>query len=524
MKRKNLINSAMLLGLLAMVGVAGCKKGSNNPGGVVSHYISIFDVQKLYKGNDVALSVKNLDGSDQIAGIVVSDHSGHNLPEGIVVLQDRRRLSKLRGIAVNIGAAAADYVPGDSVHINVVGGVIKRVNGVLQIVNVPASAVKKIASGKTIAPNRVNANAFLDNPLVYENTLITIVKATFNPALGPGDTMAGDRIINDGTENLTMHTEAGATFAGTIPPYSGNYTGIAFALPAVNDTYVPQLRIRTADDIRVLSSTVDVPEFVISGFMSDLNGGDNNYEYIQFRAVKNIDFSVTPYSVVTTNNAGTTQPIGLPSLGWATAGQKTYKIELTSGTVNKGDFFYVGGTAKMINGSGSTSMSSSNWIKAINYSTTTSPVFYTGATAARNHAKDKFLANSGNASGIAVFRGLEVTPDAAPMDVVFIGTGGSIYQVGVAPTYGIGYKIGNTDVYDIIDPITGNPQPFYRSGTNTTAFRYTTPSDAGYFNMLGGVFDTTLNKWTKAREQITPLLTKTSTIDEIENAQSTEIK
>jgi hypothetical protein len=522
--RKYLIKPFAFVAIISLAWV-GCKK-SNNPGGMVSPYISIFDVQKLYKGADVSLSVKNLDGSDKLAGVVVSDHSGHNLPEGLLIIQDRRRLNKLRGIAVNIGPDAANYVPGDSVHINVVGGKLHRVDGILQITNVSSSAVKKIDSNRPLRVNRVNANELLANPLFYENTLITVVKATFNPGLGPNDVLAGDKTVNDGTENVTLHTEAGATFANNIPPYSGNYTGILFAIPSVNDTYIPQHRIRTANDIRVLSSTPDMPDFVISGFMSDPEEGDNNYEYVQFRALKDINFATTPYSMVTTNNAGTSTPAGYPAMGWALAGTRTYKMELKSGTVSKGDFFYVGGTTKMINGPSSTSMAGSNWIASLNYSTTTSPLFYPGATDSRTHAKDKFLANSGNASGIAVFKGLEVRKETAPMDVVFIGSGGSLYQVGVAPTYGVGFPIGNTDVYDKIDPITGNPQPYYMSGTNKANFKYATGAlvDGGAFNQLGGIFDTTLQKWVKARSQTFVDLSKTSTVTEIENAASTEIK
>ena len=71
-------------------------------------------------------------GSQKIAGVVTSDHSGNNMPAGILVLQDLGRLNMRRSIAVNIGADAAKYVPGDSVIITVAGGTLERKNGMLQ--------------------------------------------------------------------------------------------------------------------------------------------------------------------------------------------------------------------------------------------------------------------------------------------------------------------------------------------------------------------------------------------------------
>jgi hypothetical protein len=66
-------------------------------------------------------------------------------------------------------------------------------------------------------------------------------------------------------------------------------------------------------------------------------------------------------------------------------------------------------------------------------------------------------------------------------------------------------------------------QPFYHQGTNTLCFKYNT-SDAGYFNMLGGVYDTKLGRWVQARAQNNVLLSKTSEIIEIEGEGSTVIK
>ncbi len=496
--------------LLALSFLYGCNKDGNYPGATISPYIAIYDLKNIHKEADVTLTVENMFGSARITGVVVSDHSGKNLPEGLLIVQDRRRLSELRGIAIPIGAAAANYVPGDSVIIDVVGAVLKRVDGNLELTNITPANITKVSSGNAIAVNRVTTKAIVANPKKYESTLLVIVKGGFNPLPAPTDVLAGDKTLNDGFGELTLHTEATATFANDPVPVLGNFYGIIFNKP-IGDSLVPQLRMRKGSDAVLLSSTVEVSPVVISGFMSDVKGGDGNYEYVQFVATKDINFAVTPFSVVVTNNANASTPTGFPANGWATGGMRTYKFNLTTGTAAKGSFFYVGGTGKMINGSASTSMTSSNWARAYNYTTSAGEGFGT--------ATGGLLANSGNASGIAIFEGTTVTVTSKPVDVVFIGTGGSLYSAGPPA---VGYRITNNDFYDVKNPITLQDQPFYRNGENTLAFAYNT-ADLGYFNKLGGVYNTTLGRWTQARSQVNVLLTKTSPIIDIEGAGSTRV-
>jgi hypothetical protein len=485
--------------LLSIVALWGCEKG-NYPGGVISPYIAIFDVRDLYKGQDVTLTKDNLFGSTEITGVVVSNHAGKNLPAGLLVVQDARRLSQLRGIALNIGAEAANYVPGDSVIIKVDGGILKRVDGTLQITGVPASAVRKVASGISIVPNRVTSSAILANPNAYESTLAVVVKGGFNPLPAPTDKLAGDRLLNDGFGEITLHTEAGATFADSTLKFLANYYGLVFNTLNANKQLVPQLRPRVPADIVTLSSTITVTPIVITGFMSDVAGGDGNYEYVQLKATQNINFATTPYSLVVTNNANASTPTGYPANGWGTG---------TSGTVTKGSFFYVGGAGKLINGANSTSMASSNWVRAFNYTTANGDGFGT--------ATGGLFANSGNASGVAVFAGTTVEASTQPVDVIFIATGGSLWSGN------IGYRIANTDWYDIKNPITLADQPFYRSGSNTIALSYNT-ADLGYFNMLGGEYNATLGRWTTARAQNNVLLSKSSPLTEIEGTGATVVR
>jgi hypothetical protein len=275
-----------------------------------------------------------------------------------------------------------------------------------------------------------------------------------------------------------------------------------------NKQLEPHLRVRNGNDIVLLSSTVELTPVIITGFISDVAGGDGNYEYMQFMATRDINFATTPFSVVTTNNAGASTPTGFPANGWATGGLRTYKINLTSGTAAKGTFFYVGGIHKLINGASSTSIANANWIKNHDYVARDGEGFGTRTGG--------IFANSGNASGFAIFEGTTVTSTSKPLDVMFVGTGGSLLS-GQS-----GYRIANTDWYDVKDPITLQDQPFYRMGTNTLSMTYTT-GDLGFFYKLGGEYNVTLGRWMKARTQTNVLLTKSSTLAEIEGEGTTKL-
>ncbi|MGN7989752.1 DUF5689 domain-containing protein [Pedobacter sp. 22226] len=513
---------------LAMIW-SGCKK-SNYPGGVIGNYVPLYDLRNLYKGSDVTLTSENMFGSSSITGVVISDHSGKNLPEGLLIIQDKRRLGLIRGISIPIGADAAKYVPGDSVGIRVEGAVLKRVNGILQVTGVPASAITKIASNVPIPPNRVGSSFILAKPNDYESTLVAIVKAGFEPGAGPNDTYGGDKTINDGFDNFTLHTEPTATFANTGGlNFNGNYYGIIFNTVTANGALKPHQRMRTIKDAVALSSTPDIAAAIITGYMADAEGGDGNYEYMQFLATRDIDFEVTPFCVVVTNNAGASTPTGVfPTKGWATGSDalitpaglvaRTYKFNLTSGKVSKGEFFYVGGSSKLINGSKSKSIASSKWIRSKDYTVATPANAPAGNGDGFGLYTTGLFANSGNASGFAIFEGTTVDVNTAPIDVIFIGSGGSLYN---APS--VGYKIANTDFYDKINPITLASQPYYRSGENTLCFNYQLPADQGFWNKLGGIYNPSLGKWIKARSQSDINLSISSTIEDIEGTSLVRI-
>jgi hypothetical protein len=232
--------------------------------------------------------------------------------------------------------------------------------------------------------------------------------------------------------------------------------------------------------------------FVVSGVMGDPRGSDavkagadatfanpdmggerkhaGPYEYMQFLALENINFAQTPYSVIVCNMAAT------PSAnGWIEGGlTRTYKFNLTSGTVSKGEFFYVGGGAKALNGYrndanhpatpwpnvqvGITSMRDSKWIREIPYydNNGDDEIGIANNTMFYNYSASASLQQRYN--GIAVFKGTAVETNSIPMDVVFFGPGNShAYNPSTPSCY---LTVPLNDHYN---PVEGH----YGQGTNT---------------------------------------------------------
>lgn len=494
---------SILVCLAVVLGFWGCEK-DKYPGGVPHNYIALLDLRGIYNGSPVTLTKDALFGGDRMAAMVVSDHRGGNSPEGLVMVQERRRLGLLRGIALDLGAAASAYLPGDSLEIMLEGATLVRENGILQIQGLEPSDITKISSGNSITVTPVKANLIINSPGAYESTLLAIANAGFDASYPAGTTYSGNRIINDGFGNITLHTEPGTPNADDPIPFLSNFTGIV--VTPDSDT-APQLWPRSEADITVLAATAPkISPIVITGYLADPNGTDANYEYIQLMATRDINFASNNFSVVTCNNAGASTPVGFPANGWATGDMRTYKINITTGNVQKGQYFYVGAN-KNIWGAGSTDISAAFWVTKT-YASTAGDGFGT--------ATSNLLANSGNAGGIAVFDLTAVTSDTIPVDVIFYGGAGSLYTAGPPER---GYKITNNDYYNVKDPISLNIQPYFNMGSNTNKLAF---AAATYFSRLGGKYNIITGRWSNARTLTGVPLTGTSTLTAIEGATTLE--
>ncbi|WAC39614.1 hypothetical protein [Pedobacter sp. SL55] len=251
-----------------------------------------------------------------------------------------------------------------------------------------------------------------------------------------------------------------------------------------------------------LSASYAQSQIVISGYIANPSGSDKNQEYIQLLATEDIDFAQKNFALVVCKNSTTTTPNpGEPApQGWATGGDRTYKFNMTSGSVKKGDYFYVGGK-KNINGAKSTDISSAKWIVSKNYSDENGDGF--------GNATGGLFPNSGRAVGIAVFATKDVAATTVPVDVIFFqGTsGGNLWSEGQ------GYLICDNDFYS-----TKQSLYFRGNGKNKAAIANTEEEDTSpYFTKLGGTYDVAAKKWTKARTKNWLLLTEKSQLADIEN-------
>jgi len=509
----NIINiKKALFGMMASIALfSSCDNKEDNYIGEFSPYIAIEDIRALYRGSEVKLTSDKISYAKKIYGVVVSDHSDSNLPDDIVVIQQDKR-NRTRGIAFKMSNASI-FVPGDSLVINIQDKSLNK-DGFLYLDGISETDIEKVSSGHKFTVRNTNAGTLNQQPNDFESTVIKIIGGEMYPRPAAQETLSGSKVMINGADTVNIVTLSSATFANEILPRNINVTGIP--LGTKSDMYKFDIFPRHLRDIEDISDP-EVPEYIganpviITGYMNDPSGGDGNYEYIQLKANVDINFNEVPFSLVLSTNAGAAQPNpgAAPGAGWATGGGRTYKFNITEGFVKKGDYFYVGGHQRRINGPNSTSVSSANWARYIQYSNTPGDGL--------GNASSGLLPNSGNAGGMAVFIGVNVTEKSVPIDVVWFGGNGTATIIDVENEKG--YRISNNDHYKITNPDDSSLQPFFSMGTNMYRIPHITPTDIGAFVKLGGVFNTTTRQWTTPRGYTFTTLTKSSELSEIETGE-----
>jgi hypothetical protein len=229
---------------------------------------------------------------------------------------------------------------------------------------------------------------------------------------------------------------------------------------------------------------------VVSGWLTNVNSDDSPYEYAQFVATQNIDFAVTPYTIIW-NDVGVFGSTGTASFsdGWAGGSLLSYAFQLTSGTLTRGEAFYIGGSAQLLAGPGSVSFADQRWLRTINTT-------LTGGDGLGAADSTGVFGNGGpNADGIAVFSGLAgtITSTTVPLDAVFFGT-----AVGTAHPASGGFKAATNDRYtsagvfgdsgnDFLFPDLAQNQFLRLSGTfNSTTQQWTVPRTGSVVTLSGG--------------------------------------
>ncbi|GEM_PF-4866837 len=268
--------------------------------------------------------------------------------------------------------------------------------------------------------------------------------------------------------------------------------------------------------------------------LSTVSGSDTHlggFEYMQFKANEDIDFSVTPYSVITNVNSGAAQDAtpGYLTNGWATGGSRTYKFNLTSGTVQKGKYFYVGGPEKRINGYyegvKSTDISETapvltnraNWIRTKVYTTAVGDDSIGDA----NRGALPILSPSGLVAGFAIFSGTNISASSVPVDAVFMNNTASISGAKIYDTVNVtGLRVPDNDLYDTVNPINHSSQPFMGQGTNDITTVLPPSPEDGSFCQLDGLYDPYSNKWVVPRSAYYKTLAQNAPLSEIEGGNN----
>uniref|UniRef100_UPI003216A7F2 Ig-like domain-containing protein n=1 Tax=uncultured Draconibacterium sp. TaxID=1573823 RepID=UPI003216A7F2 len=236
---------------------------------------------------------------------------------------------------------------------------------------------------------------------------------------------------------------------------------------------------------------------VITGFMHDPRGSDSKdagtfsgdgyehdgeYEYVQLMALADIDFTEEPYAVVCTNSGAPTE------YGWADGvynieNKKVYQMNLETGSVKKGQYFYIGGSSRRI-----ASYYVLNGSQQLDEDKFWSVNYHNKPGGNNNGAPKKGSGLLGNGSGksvstvkksapdgIAVFKGTVVDKNTVPVDAIFYGT---------TVTYE-NYQLPDNDVYSRVNEETGEEQLMFGQGTNNFLFPVGA-QDQGDFIKLGG--------------------------------------
>jgi|TARA_R110000737_G_scaffold351986_1_gene396056 hypothetical protein len=186
---------------------------------------------------------------------------------------------------------------------------------------------------------------------------------------------------------------------------------------------IKKLLLQLTISITSICAYAQNPGLVISEVFVNPAGTDSPYEWVELVATQNIDFSVTPYSVIVSNNGNASVQ------GWIAGGSLTYGFSINSGVVSIGDVVYVGGSLMAPLG---------QQLRSINTLTTNGDSF-------GNSGSGPFGNGGGNADGIAVFNLpiANLTSSSIPTDAIFYGTGIG----GAAINSTDGYQLPINDLY-----------------------------------------------------------------------------
>ncbi|PUV23315.1 DUF5689 domain-containing protein [Sphingobacterium athyrii] len=206
--------------------LTGCKEDVNESIGELNPEISLYTLRSLHKNMDLQLNESNALGAKYVKALVVSRAENKNLPENTIAVQNIWR-NQRRGILVEV-TDASSFKFGDSVQININGTKLTKKSGLMFLSAVNNQQVTVFASNKNVAPLPVSVANLKAKFEEFESTYINVT-AEVDPEPAAGTALKGERTLIDGDKNeITLHTENDATFAGQPIAPSASFRGIAF--------------------------------------------------------------------------------------------------------------------------------------------------------------------------------------------------------------------------------------------------------------------------------------------------------
>ena len=220
--------------------------------GGTGEVIDLKTLKSFYNGTSLTL------GAYKISGVVISDPTSKNIAAGNIVVQD-----KDAGIKLYFGSSAttSKFNTGDSLVIDVAGGVLQEYNGAMEISlsasDLPAAA---LATGKTVLPKELTIQQVKEQLPGIEYTLVTVKDATSEPG-----TFSGNKKLTDATGSLTLYTLTGASFAGNATPAEAKtYTGYCLMFNSTAEMIIRNINdvtdgsvVTPSDDNIIISEYVE---------------------------------------------------------------------------------------------------------------------------------------------------------------------------------------------------------------------------------------------------------------------------
>ena len=258
---------------------------------------TIAAVRAMYTSSNVTL------GAMQISGTIISDAASKNMSAGNMVIQDGTA-----GIDLYFGTSAAttNFNIGDSVTVDLTGGILQSFNGLIEIglstAQLPAT---KIATGKTVTPIVLTTAQFNVQIATIECRLVKIVAATATPV----GTYVGTKILTDAAGTATLFTSTNATFGGqTLPTVSSDWVGYGTRVTTTN-----QFNIRNLNDVTASSG----PPPTGSGIILTTSPVTLDFNAIESSG---LPAGVTIFTLATSTSFGTAATLAPTKALWAATG------------------------------------------------------------------------------------------------------------------------------------------------------------------------------------------------------------